>query len=198
MGSLISEPQDIPEEDGLRAQWYGLLVAPPTAELLETLGAIEGDETGLGKAITRVAAAARAGTVEAVAEEFHDLFIGVGGGELLPYGSYYLAGFTYEKPLAKLRIEMIRLGIVRADDMHEPEDHVASLLGIMGGLITGAYGERADLASQQAFFDVHVGSWAALFFQDLEAAPSANFYKPVGTVGRLFLDVEGQAFKMAA
>ena len=202
MGGLISETQDIPEEDGLRAQWYGLLagllVAPPTAELLETLGAIEGDETGLGKAITRVAAAARAGTVEAVAEEFHDLFIGVGGGELLPYGSYYLAGFTYEKPLAKLRIEMTRLGIVRADDMHEPEDHIASLLEIMSGLITGAYGEPADLANQQAFFDVHVGSWAALFFRDLEAAPSANFYKPVGTVGRLFLDVEGQAFKMAA
>ena len=202
MGGLISEPQDIPEEDGLRAQWYGLLagllVAPPTAELLETVGAITGDDTGLGQAMARVAAVARAGTVEAVAEEYHDLFIGVGGGELLPYGSYYLAGFTYEKPLAKLRIEMTRLGIVRADDMHEPEDHIASLLGIMGGLITGAYGEPADLANQQAFFDVHVGSWAALFFRDLEAAPSADFYKPVGTVGRLFLDVEGQAFKMAA
>ncbi len=202
MGSLISETKDFPEEDGLRAQWYGLLsgllVAPPAAELLETLGAIEGDETGLGAAVTRVAAAARAGTVEAVAQEYHDLFIGVGGGELLPYGSYYLAGFTYEKPLAKLRIEMTRLGIVRADDIHEPEDHVASLLEVMSGLITGAYGEPADLASQQAFFDVHVGSWAELFFRDLEAAPSANFYQPVATVGRLFLDVEGQAFKMAA
>ena len=64
--------------------------------------------------------------------------------------------------------------------------------------MAGAYGEPADLANQQAFFDVHVGSWAALFFRDLEAAPSANFYQPVGTVGRLFLDVEGQAFKMAA
>ncbi len=202
MGGLISETQNIPEEDGLRAQWYGLLagllVAPPTAESLATIGAITGDDTGLGQAMTGVAAAARAGTVEAVAEEYHDLFIGVGGGELLPYGSYYLAGFTYEKPLAKLRIEMTRLGIVRADDMHEPEDHIASVLEIMSGLITGAYGEPADLANQHAFYDVHVGSWAELFFRDLEAAPSANFYQPVGAVGRLFLDVEGQAFKMAA
>ncbi len=202
MGGFNSGSQDIPEEDALRAQWYGLLAgllaAAPTAKLLETIGAIEGDETELGQAVTRLAAAARASTVEAVAEEHQNIFIGVGGGELLPYGSYYLAGFTYEKPLAKLRIEMTRLGIVRADDVHEPEDHIASLCEIMGGLITGAYGEPAVLAKQQAFFDVHVGSWAALFFRDLEAAPSAKFYQPVGTVGRLFLGVEGQAFKMAA
>ncbi len=202
MGGVNRESQDIPEEDALRAQWYGLLAgllaAPPTAELLETIGAIEGDETELGQAMTRLAAAARASTVEAVAEEHHNIFIGVGGGELLPYGSYYLSGFTYEKPLAKLRIEMTRLGIARADDIHEPEDHIASLCDIMCGLITGAYGEPADLAKQQAFFDVHVGSWAALFFRDLEAAESAKFYQPVGTVGRLFLEIEGQAFKMAA
>ena len=82
--------------------------------------------------------------------------------------------------------------------MHEPDDHIASLCEIMGGLITGAYGEPADLDKQKAFFDVHIGSWAALFFRDLEATPSAKFYQPVGTVGRLFLEVEGQAFKMAA
>ncbi len=202
MGGVVNGHQDIPEEDALRAQCYGflgsLLGAPPTAELLETLGAIAGDESGLGQAMTRVAAAAQANTVETVGGEFHDLFIGVGGGELLPYGSYYLAGFTYEKPLAKLRIEMTRLGIARADDMREPEDHIASLCEMMSGLITGAYGQPAELAKQQAFFDVHVGSWAALFFRDLEAAPSANFYQPVGTVGRLFLEVEEQAFKMAA
>ena len=202
MGGLISEREDILEEDTLRARWYGLLgsllAAPPTAKLLQTIGAIEGDETGLGQAVAQVAAAARASTVDDVGQEYHDLFIGVGGGELLPYGSYYLAGFTYEKPLAKLRIEMTRLGIARADGMHEPEDHVASLCEIMSGLITGAYGEPADLAKQQAFYDVHVGSWAALFFRDLEAAESANLYRPVGTVGRLFLEIEGQAFKMAA
>jgi TorA maturation chaperone TorD len=46
-----------------------------------------------------------------------DLFIGVGRGELVPYGSYYLTGFLHEKPLARLRNDMSRLGIERRDDV---------------------------------------------------------------------------------
>ena len=42
-------------------------------------------------------------SAEKIAREFFDLFIGVGRGELLPYGSYYLTGFLHERPLARLR-----------------------------------------------------------------------------------------------
>jgi hypothetical protein len=80
----------------------------------------------------------------------------------------------------------------------EPEDHIASLCEILSGLITGNYGEPADLARQQAFFDVHVAPWAGLFFKDLEEASGADFYQAVGSIGRLFMEVEGQAFTMAA
>ena len=73
-----------------------------------------------------------------------------------------------------------------------------SLCEILSGLIAGNYGEPADLAGQQAFFDVHVGPWVGLFFKDLEAASSADFYQAVGSIGRLFMEVEGQAFTMAA
>ncbi len=35
-------------------------------------------------------------------------------------------------------------------------------------------------------------------FADLEGAESAVLYMPVGTIGRLFIDVEREAFEMAA
>jgi hypothetical protein len=35
------------------------------------------------------------------------------------------------------------------------------------------------------------------FFADLERAESADFYRCVGTLGRLFLDVEAEAFTLA-
>ncbi len=44
---------------------------------------------------------------QAVEREFFNLFIGVGRGELLPYGSYYLTGFLHERPLARLREDLI-------------------------------------------------------------------------------------------
>ncbi len=202
MGGVGSGHEGVAEEDALRAQWYGLLAGllavPPTPEMLKKFGAIEGDETALGQAASRLAAAAQNATVEALEDDFQNLFIGVGGGVLTPYGSYYLSGFTYEKPLAKLRIDMLQLGISRADDVYEPEDHIASLCEILSGLITGNYGEPADLARQQTFFDVHVAPWAGLFFKDLEEASGADFYQAVGSIGRLFMEVEGQAFTMAA
>ncbi len=200
-GDRLDVP-DIPEEDRWRAQVYALLtrvlMAPPTPEVLAMVGAMEGDETELGQGLSALAAVARHTTAEAAGDEFQDLFIGVGAGELTPYGSYYLTGFTYEKPLGKLRIEMGRLGIARTDAVPEPEDHIASLCEMMSGLITGAYGAPTELAKQQEFFAVHLGSWAPKFFQDLEAAKSAALYMPVGTIGRLFMAVESQAFAMAA
>ena len=38
----------------------------------------------------------------------------------MPYGSYYLTGFVYERPLARLRQDLAQFGIERADDEIEP------------------------------------------------------------------------------
>ena len=202
MGDHTGDDRDIPEEDALRAQCYGLLsrllVASPTDDVLDMVGAITGDETELGQGLNALAAAARAVTAETIVDEYEELFIGVGRGELLPYSSYYLTGFLHEKPLAKLRIEMVRLGIAYGDDVKEPEDHIGALCEMMAGLITGVYGEPADLVTQQRFFDTHIGEWAPKFFEDLEAAKASAFYMPVGTIGRLFMEVEAQAFNLAA
>ena len=193
---------EVAAEDMLRANTYALLAslfrAPPDAARLADLAKLGVDDTEMGRALGALGAAARDSMPEAIDDEYHDLFIGVGEGELTPYASYYLTGFTYEKPLAKLRIEMSELGIAKTDDVAEPEDHIAALCEMMCGLITGAFGAPADLARQQAFFDTHIAPWAERFFEDLEAASSANFYKPVGTIGRLFMRIELQSFEMAA
>ncbi len=193
---------EVAAEDMLRANTYALLAslfrAPPDAARLADLAKLGVDDTEMGRALGALGAAARESMPEAIDDEYHDLFIGVGEGELTPYASYYLTGFTYEKPLAKLRIEMSELGIAKTDDVAEPEDHIAALCEMMCGLITGAFGAPADLARQQAFFDTHIAPWAERFFEDLETASSANFYKPVGTIGRLFMRIELQSFEMAA
>ncbi len=192
----------ISEEDQLRAGWYALLAQllsrEPSAQLLEMLRGLQGDESELGQGIKALAAAARGTTMENARQEYFDLFIGIGQGELLPYASYYLTGFLHEKPLMRLRGDMAKLQIARADDVKEPEDHIAALCEMMSGLITGSFGAPADLSVQREFFDTHIGCWAPRFFEDLQAAQSAVLYMPVGTIGRLFLTVETQAFDMAA
>lgn len=186
------------EEDVLRARFYGLLANvlanPPSASMLATLRQIDGDDTSLGRALRGLALAARSLAAGDVADEFHTLFIGLTGGELRPYASYYWTGFLYEKPLADLRHDMARLGVKRATGVHEPEDHIASLCEIMQSLILGTFGKAADLDQQKAFFEARLCPWAARFFADLQQARSAKFYRPVGQMGVIFMEIEREAF----
>jgi TorA maturation chaperone TorD len=200
--ATVLQAQQTAEEDRLRASWYSLLArllaAPADDGVLAVLRGLGDDDTELGAALRALKAAAEASSLGMIEQEFFDLFIGVGKGELVPYGSYYLTGFLHEKPLARLRDDMAKLGIARSEGVPESEDHIAALCDMMAGLITGAFGAPADLAIQRKFFDDHIGCWAPRFFENLEAAPSAAFYMPVGTLGRLFVAVESQAFEMAA
>jgi TorA maturation chaperone TorD len=186
--------------DEMRALHWGLLARllarAPDARLLGQLAGLEGDDTPLGAARGALAEAASAAEAGAVAREFHDLFIGLGRGELLPYASYYLTGFLHERPLAKLRADMERLGIAREDGVAEPEDHIATLAEIMAGLIGGAFGGEGD--EPRRFFARHVAPWAAKFFADLEAAEHARFYRAVGRLGAVFVAVEAEAATLPA
>jgi TorA maturation chaperone TorD len=194
--------REIAPEDELRANAYALLAVllrrEPDLGTLRQLAALASDETDMGQALGALAEAARAADPEAVTEEFETLFIGVGESEIKPYGSYYLTGFMYEKPLAAVRAAMADLGIARAEGVAEPEDHIAALCETMCALITGALGRPVGLAAQRAFFDAHIASWAGRLFEDLETAESAAFYRRVGTIGRLFMHIEAQSFEMAA
>lgn len=196
----IAEQIDIAEEDALRAQLYGLLARllarPADADVLSLSAAMTGDDTELGKAIGGLAQVAGRTDEAQIAQEYHDLFIGVGRGELVPYASYYLTGFLYDKPLAKLRGDMGALGIKQPEEVSDPEDHIASIMEIMSGLITGSFGAPASLEAQKTFFDTHLRPWAPHFFADLEAAKSSVLYAGVGAVGRIFMDIERSAFEM--
>ncbi len=189
------------DADALRGALYRLLArflaAPPDAETLEVAARLGEPGTPLGEALLELAEAASETTVEAAAEEYHELFIGVGRGELVPYASFYRTGFLNERPLAVLRGDLAALGITRSPGNPEPEDHAAALCEVMAGLVEGRFGV-ADLAFQQRFFDRHLAPWIGRFFADLEGARAARLYRPVGKVGRLFVEIEAAGFALAA
>ena len=201
---MTAEPATLPEiaqEDRMRADLYNflgvILAGPPDELLLAQTKSLAGDESELGQAINTLAKMARITKPKTAESEYNKLFIGLGRGELLPYASYYLTGFLNEKPLATLRQDMARQGITRADTVFEPEDNIASLMEMMGAMIVGRFGAPADLARQNAFFSQHIAPWAGHFFADLEAAKTSIFYTPVGSVGRIFMEIEAEAFRLS-
>ena len=192
----------VADEDRLRADLYNylglMLSGPPDEMLLAQTAGLTGDDGEMGQAIGTLAKLAKVSKPKAVTTEYNNLFIGLARGELLPYASYYLTGFLNEKPLALLRQDMTRLGLERADTVFEPEDNIASLMEMMGAMIVGRFGPPAPLDAQRAFFNKHIGPWAAHFFGDLEAAKNSVFYTPLGTVGRLFMQIEAEGFRLSA
>ena len=139
----------------------------------------------LGRRSTTSLPRARAGDpplVHARAErEFNALFIGVVQGELVPYASYYRTGFLTDRPLAALRADPPGAGAgAGARRVGAGRPHRRAVRGHWPVLIR----EGADPAVQWHMLDSHLAPWAGRFFQDLERAESADFYRPVGTVGR--------------
>jgi TorA maturation chaperone TorD len=191
---------DIDEVDAARAQEYALLATlltrAPDAALLSGLSELRADASPLGLAHAALAEAADKANVESAEREFFDLFIGLGRGELLPYGSYYLTGFLHERPLARLRDDLARIGVARADGVVEPEDHAGILCEIMSGLVSRRLPAPPD--SDRLIFDKHMTPWIGRFFTDLESAEAADFYKWVGGLGRVFMDIEREAFELPA
>ncbi len=193
---------DISAEDRLRADFYnflGLLLAgPPDQMLLNQMAELSGDETDLGQAIRAMSRVAKVTKPAAAEREFNALFIGLGRGELLPYASFYLTGFLNEKPLAQLRNDMAARGVTRAPNVFEPEDNIASLMEIMAGMIVGRFGAPQSLEDQKTFWSKHISPWAIHFYSDLEAAENSVLYASVGTAGRIFMEIEKEAFRMSA
>ena len=189
---------DVDEIDVARAQEYAILSAllarAPDAAFLKKLAQLRGDGTPIGLAHVALADAAAKATVADVEREYFDLFIGLGRGELMPYGSYYLTGFVYERPLARLRQDLAQFGIERADDEIEPEDHAAIVCEIMSGLCTRRF--HAPPGSDEVMFEKHLAPWIGRFFTDLSQAETAKFYRHVGALGRVFIEIETEAFAL--
>lgn len=200
-GSGCNADEATLSDQRLRAGTYALLAnllgAPPDAAMLKHLGSSEVEATGersdMATAWSALRAAAGKASVDAVNEEYQELFIGLGRGELAPYGSWYITGFLMEKPLGTLRQDLAALGYERPPEVHEPEDHVAALCEVMAMLISD---DAVPFSVQRTFFETHLGPWMEKFFNDLEGARSACFYRSVGCLGQAFIGVEKQYFSM--
>jgi TorA maturation chaperone TorD len=191
-------------EELARAELYGLLarlwLAPPDAALLEQfrVAVTQAPERGghLEAPWEALVAAMRATTVDAAAAEHDALFQGVGKPDVFAYGSYYLSGFLNEKPLAILRADLAQLGLVRAPDTIETEDHVSCVFEVMRYLIAGDDAGVCNLEQQRRFFRAHVQPWVEQLCAAVEAHPRAATWRALADFTRAFVQVEAQAFDL--
>ena len=190
----------ITQEQYYRSSMYkvlaGLLRTAPDQDTLVQVAefsTIEQQIDEFALAMSMLGLAARTTRVDAVDDEFHALFIGLGRGELMPYASWYLTGFLMERPLSVLRDDLVELGFERSDNVHEPEDHIAALCEVMAMMID----EGFDLHQQNKFFSGHMSSWMDRFFIDLSKAEAAVFYRSVGRFGQAFSAFEKQYLAMS-
>jgi TorA maturation chaperone TorD len=189
-------------QEQARADVYALLGAllatPPNQELLNLLRGIAWQDNPENGALTPVwrelSLAAQIATPGALHEEYQNLFIGVGRGEILAYASWYKTGSLMDKPLAALRTDLAGLGYSLRESVSEPEDHAAALCEIMGAIISE---NRLPFVAQMAFYENHLASWMERFLSDLAQAKSARFYKSVGELGRCFMQLEKRYYAMA-
>ena len=173
---------------GLLSALFAAEPAEDTLQRLRDIGEIDssGDRIAMGWELMKQSALKT--SLDAVHDEFFSLFIGVGRGELMPFGSWYLTGFLMEKPVAVLRRDLQTLGIERNEGVSESEDHIASLCDAMAIIIQ--HSDEISLETQTEFFNDHIEPWAHRFFEDLQSASNAHFYRSVGFFGAAFIEFE--------
>jgi len=196
------------EEDQARAGYYALLArlyhSGPDAALLDAVAKANADADALGaepgntelaRAWQTFAAATRAMDAEAAQLEYDGAFVGTGKAEVTPYATYYLAEAGREKILVQLKALLAEWGLGKKEETHEPEDHFAALFEVMRHLIS-AGSDDAALQKQKKFFVQFIAPSYSAFCNAIGAAPSTNFYRVVGRLTQVFLDVETESLKV--
>ena len=191
-------------EELQRAELYGLLaslwLAPPDTALFQQfrVAVTQAPQSGgtLEAAWQTLVAAMRGSSVEAAAEEYGALFLGVGKPEVFLYGSYYLSGFLNEQPLARLRDHLDQLGLTRDASRGETEDHVSYAFEVMRYLIAGDDAAVCNLEQQRRFFRAQVQTWVEALCEVVQTHPRAVVWAAVAELTRQFVHVETQAFDL--
>jgi TorA maturation chaperone TorD len=191
-------------EEIARAELYGLLArlwmaAPDEALLTQFRVAVtEAPQPGgfLEAPWQALVTAMRATSAQAAADEYDALFGGVGKPEVFLYGSYYLAGFLNEKPLAELRSDLAALGLTRDEARGETEDHIAYGFEVMRYLIAGDDVAVCNLEQQRRFFRAHLQPWVERLADAVQAQPRAVLWREVAAFTRAFVQVETQGFDL--
>jgi TorA maturation chaperone TorD len=193
------------DEELQRAELYGLLaqlwLAPPDEALLGQFAlavtAAPQPASFLEGPWQDLVAAMRATRVEQAAGEHAALFVGAGKADVLPYGSFHIAGTLNDQPLVALRTDLAALGLASAAAEGETEDHVSFVLEVMRYLIAGDDPAVCNLEQQRRFFRTHVQPWVAHSLCDaVERHPAAQLYAALARFTRAFIEVETQAFDL--
>jgi TorA maturation chaperone TorD len=199
-----------PEEQA-RANFYALLARlyadAPDAALLHAIAAApslgvvtlmdqgESKAAGLPAAWDTLRAASSVMDADAAAQEYMEIFIGVGKSLVNPHASHWLTGFMMEKPLAEVRSTLAGLGLARRPEVTMVEDHVSALFETMRFLVAGHEGQPPfPLAEQKAFFSRHVSPWIDRFTEDLQSVPVCNYYGAVAQFTESFVALERDSF----
>ena len=199
----VKSEEDVLEEQAqlMRAGVYELLArllgSAPNSEVIESLAKIEDVSAESGEIAmgwTLLKQASLKASQKDIEDEYFSLFVGVGRGELVPFGSWYMTGYLMEKPVAVLRQDLQGLGIERESGVRESEDHIAALCDAMAILIRN--GDEISFDRQKKFFSDHLEPWASTFFSDLQHAESAHFYRAVGFFGESIVKFETDYFAM--
>lgn len=200
--NAAAEDMDVDPLDGLRAGTWALLgqlmAGPPSPEMIERLAGLSAGgqaPDAIAAAWGQLAEAARRVHEDELIAEYQDVFVGVGGGQVTPYASWYLTGTLMDRPLVQLRSDLEALGIERNADCGEPEDHVAALCEIMALVVQDA---DIDPDWQRELHSRYVACWMARFFDDLGKASSADFYRAVAALGHAFVEMERRFHEMPA
>ncbi|KGY11217.1 cytochrome C oxidase subunit II [Vibrio tubiashii] len=178
----------------IRAEIYLLLSTlyrqVPSNQLITFLSELKTEQTesAMQVAWKQLQDAAQESNTVALEDEYQELFIGIGRGEVVPFASWHLTGSLMEKPLASIRQDLKLLGLEREEQVKEPEDHISALCEVMS-LLTA---EEEEL--QQLFFNKHIATWFSKFITQIHQAEHASFYKAVAELTNAFMSLEQVRF----
>jgi len=195
-------------EDQARADFYALLArlysASPDAPLLAAIAAgpevaTEGHAScaaGLAGAWRALAALSAGAVAEQVAEEYQELFVGVGRSEVSLHGSSYVKASSGKQLLVGVREALGRLGLERHSGATMFEDHLAAMFEAMRVLITRGGQQAATLQHQREFFFNNIEPWVFACCAAITAKTVANYYARVAQFTESFMALERDAFAM--
>lgn len=121
---------------------------------------------------------------EKLCREFTRLFVGPVPA-IFPYESTFIDGSMMGKSLLKVKEEYRKAELLRAQEYHEPEDHIAMELGFMSNLCMN--GASGSLRMQGDFLKDHLSKWVPALCDELCEKSTNDFYRGIGKITKGFL-----------
>ena len=199
METSVAFRRYVAPEDAARANVYAVVARlyadAPDAAFLNALATAERmpitDDRGFPVSWNRLADASSAMDADAAAQEYTDLFVGVGKCEVNLHASHWIAGFMVEKPLVELRGELVVLGITRKESATMLEDHLSALCETMRLMVAGNDDRApASIEQQRNFLEKRLLSWAFDCCAAIDKSSLANYYRRVAELTAQFLALE--------